>query len=1241
MARSTHQTPGVLSRRPAGSRISEESQVDESGRSESSENASFSPPAHAPPGAASPSWKVIACAAAVVSLGTLNQIAGKIRSKPLGQFDYFVSLCNAVLYFTVYTLALVLGYRWKVVPRENLSFVWPSLFPRSAAALSPSASAASESASLSPSPLPSEPPYCSVSVPSPRCLPAASAGSSSRSTALWPAPFSSPLLPRHPVSSPSSVPAYPSPSSPSSVPAYPSPSSPSPSSPVSAPFGAWRLFVLTGLCDACGNILGFIAQPYVPGPLFSLATQAIVPFSCLCSLALLRRRYSCSQLAALLLVTVGFFVAWCPLVGPRQRLARSLAGDAPLWRAPHSLSPHALECGEQRRPPVSEPEETLSVVSTLSQGLEPSAAGEGGASRDRGKPDGRGNSLENAGAQEARAEGADAKDRGAHGRLSNEAKAAEQLERSEPGIGMGTGGGGGAQERAALGAEAGGRSGRLCDEMRSCLRSPLVTFSLFRNVPYDPSVFVPFFENDNSFDGRCLSPASPASSVSSAPSIAASAPSPLSMTQDTASQSLGTVGSSQGSSLGRARQPGAARRSSTRGEDATHEADKNVRETSRRDEKQEKEEDRHEREETAREEWREDSTPRRSGEKEITTGPSSRMSVASDRVSPSTRNVKHEATRFSSREKKPYTSSAVPPYPSHSSSLSLPSSSFSPSSSSLSLLPPPSRFPPSSSVSPSSVSPSSVSPPATASVFSSRASRERGWRKEDGQDNESSEGDGSSPAVWLYMLLAAFSTFPTALSFALKEKLLCDYEEQQGRMQTEHSDSAGVLCLSESGVLRSCRAVGSASLVFSAGEGGASEDEEEEEEEERGEVENLATVQKFLRAGAPPERRRNEKGDRQTGSGDRANSGVRCREASLGGLGVSTARSASMCIQRKRQEEQGERQMGEADEERQGGEDDVERRRGDEQEKRQSGREKIYPRNLGARPASDLLLAAPRACAGQRMQRGEDLGGEKRRNGEDRERRGDSVARRRDSDEGGIFQRRDKEENQNEKFVSPRKSSRGLPSPAISPGDDRSELRYEEEQERDRRDVLSHHVGNMHVAGKQKLHVLVICAHGSFFQLVWILLSLPLSVFIGQAGDDTLPTYLARAFRCFVNDAGGLPPPLCRFALQAYCGYAAVNILFNVSLIGFVSAASSLLTFVCMKATLPLSIILYATFSWPLLDSQDVRVTSETAISLFLILLGIIWFHCETQKNQALFPPTGSPPCCWPLPCSLLFRFRR
>ncbi|KEP67771.1 UNVERIFIED_CONTAM: hypothetical protein HHA_228730 [Hammondia hammondi] len=1151
MARCAH-TSAIPPRRRGGSRISEESEVDESGLSGSSENSFFSPPARAPPVAASPSWRVIASAAVVVSLGTLNQIAGKIRSKPLGQFDYFVSLCNAVLYFAVYTIGLVVGYRWKIVPRENLSFVWPSLFPLSPAALSPPTSPASESAPLSPSPLPSELPYCSVSDSSPRCLPAAPAGSSSRSAVLWPAAFSSPLLPRHPTSSSS-----PSPSS-----------SPTRAPPASAPFGAWRLFVLTGLCDACGNILGFIAQPYVPGPLFSLATQAIVPFSCLCSLALLRRRYSCPQLAALLLVTAGFFVAWYPLVGPRQRLSPSLAREAPLWRAPHSLSPHALECGGKRRPPVSELEETLAFVSTLSHGLEPSAADEAGASRDRGRPDGPGNSLENAGAQEPRAEGADAKDRAAHGRLSNETEAEERPERCEQGVGVRTGADDGAQERAVLGAKAGERSRSLCDEVRSCLRSPLVTFPLFRNVPYDPSVFVPLFEDDNSSDKRCLSPASSVpsvssvSSVSSAPLIASSAPSPLSTTEYTASQSLGTVDSSQGSSRVRKKATGAARHSSARGEDGTHEADKHIGETSRRKEKQETEEDRRGREETAREEWREESNPRRSGEKEIITSPSSRMSVASDRVSLSTRNVKHEATRFSSPAKNPHTSSAVPPDLSHSSSLSPP---------------------------PSSVSPSSVSPPASASFFPFRASRERDRRKGEGHDNASSEGNGS-PVVWLYMLLAAFSTFPTALSFALKEKLLRDYEEQQGRMQTEHSDPAGLLCLSESSVLHSCRAVGSASLVFSSEEEDASEDEEELE---KGEVENVAAGQGDLRARAPPARRSSEKGDRQKGGGDRADSGLRGGEASFGGVGVSTARSsASMCIQRAGQEEQGERRRGEEDEERQGGEVDMERRRGGEQGERQSGRAKIYPGNLCARPASGLLLAAHRACAGQRMQRGEDRGGEKRRNGGDRKRRGNSLARRREADAGDVFQRRDKDENQKEKFDSPREASKELPSPAISPGGGRSELGHEEEQERDQRGgVLSHHGDNMRVTGKQKLHVLVICAHGSFFQLIWILVSLPLSVFIGQAGNDTLPTYLARAFRCFVNDAGGLPPPLCRFALQAYCGYVTVNILFNVSLIGDLSAHSLV---------------------------ADVRVTSETAISLLLILLGIIWFHCLSAYRQNL-----------------------
>lgn len=180
-------------------------------------------------------------------------------------------------------------YRWKMVSRANLAFVWPSLFaahsPSSrvspysqagpAANSCPSRRASSSSAAAS---LSAEGADASRHEEG--------AGASSSRLVVWPTCLSSPLLPasQAPLS-----PRY---------------------------FGAWRYFVVTGFCDACGNILGFIAQPFVPGPLFSLATQAIVPFSCLCSMLLLKRRYSLAQVGALLLVTAGFFVAWYPLVVP-------------------------------------------------------------------------------------------------------------------------------------------------------------------------------------------------------------------------------------------------------------------------------------------------------------------------------------------------------------------------------------------------------------------------------------------------------------------------------------------------------------------------------------------------------------------------------------------------------------------------------------------------------------------------------------------------------------------------------------------------------------------------------------------------------------------------------------------------------------------------------------------------------------------------------------------------------------
>ncbi|PFH34947.1 hypothetical protein BESB_058340 [Besnoitia besnoiti] len=786
--------------------------------------------------------RVLLCAALVVCLGTLNQIAGKIRSKPLGKYDYFVSLCNAVLYSTVYSLTLVLAVRWKLVPRENLSFVWPSLFP-------PRPSHPSRSPSLS-SPLPAP-----VPATSPPFSPLAAASSSSASAApsgssLWSwSSLASPLLPRLALAAPSRPSAVPSPRA-------------------TAPeLGAWRFFVLTGLCDACGNVLGFIAQPFVPGPLFSLATQAIVPFSCLCSLVLLRRRYSLPQLAALLLVMLGFFVAWYPLVAsepaglasvPRMRAAT----DVEPWsagllsrrshharEAPHgdSQEDSALFSEVEAAPHAKRPEGKRARA----VGGEESRAPQHSERRKRGEE----------GEETRRQEGAEGDEQARHATLRR--KRGEAPPSSARG--------GGVKGEPSIGEEDEAEKQQrmtICREAGHVCRflSPSY-FSLVETFPYDPSVVVPSFDDDD---------------------------------------------------------------------DVVHG------------------------------------------------------------------------------------------------------------------LPPPSWAGASSS-------PRSPRPPAHAA--------------------ESSPGvpPGAEPAdaVWFYMLLVAFSSFPTALSFAVKEKLLREYETAHARRDAGDAD-ADVRLPSHSGAMTPVAAVGSVSEICEV-EDEESLDAGDEEASESGSSTAPGALRLVLGARSIARMR-----DRET---EATAFGGAKMVAAGGRQDGGAARFAAEAFQDGCRERAASRHPGALTHREAGGEGLF--------VPTEELRDTSWERDVLTDTHSDLaaaLSAAKRIPGGDTWQ------------------------------QEGTSWREDE-----------------TPS-------------------------LSSNVGGESPCVTQTLHVLVICAHGSVFQLLWILLSIPLSVFVGQA----------------------------------YVSYAVVNIVFNLSLIGLVSAASSLLTFVCMKATLPLSIILYATLPWPLFDPRDVRVTRET-----------------------------------------------
>ncbi|KAF4672044.1 hypothetical protein FOL47_000984 [Perkinsus chesapeaki] len=61
----------------------------------------------------------------VVVLGAFNNLLGRMRAVPLGQYDFFTAVLNAIIYVIVWSsVFLSRRYALKVVPKEQAAFVW-------------------------------------------------------------------------------------------------------------------------------------------------------------------------------------------------------------------------------------------------------------------------------------------------------------------------------------------------------------------------------------------------------------------------------------------------------------------------------------------------------------------------------------------------------------------------------------------------------------------------------------------------------------------------------------------------------------------------------------------------------------------------------------------------------------------------------------------------------------------------------------------------------------------------------------------------------------------------------------------------------------------------------------------------------------------------------------------------------------------------------------------------------------
>ncbi|PHJ19729.1 transmembrane protein [Cystoisospora suis] len=1181
-----------------------------------------------------PGWRTLAYAGVVITLGTLNQITGKIRSKPLGRFDYFVSLCNAFLYFFVYSVALVVSYRWKVIPRANLAFVWPSLFdsPVPSSRVSPYqqttpsvVSSSSSSSSFSPG-RPELNRQEEGSVPS------------SSPPVAWPTCLSSPLL------APTQTPRTP------------------------RNIGAWRYFVLTGFCDASGNILGFIAQPFVPGPLFSLATQAIVPFSCLCSMLLLKRRYSLGQIGALLLVTAGFFVAWYPVFVPDLHTTgrwfffngtSRLEGEH-LWRGTKGAS---LDADAFLRLARTQPRNDGGIQERYTKGWEEEQGFRGTEDAER-LPDGRVRPRQ------------DSKQDPGGGIVRSEDSCVLQLQK----------------------------------QGRACSPSTIMSTRAFELL-YEPSVQLPW---PNS---QCCSTAG----VHRTPSVLPPSPSfihlsasarRLSSVAAPASLSSGTEASVSLPVGQLTRDPAHTRSSSAVGGTQSW----NGGASHRRDTREPQQEAQQEAEQPTERtivgvgrkpdrtivqkekswdiEFHSEKRPeaeRGATQKQDYYGGAIYPRVIRKKIRKDGSVVKHAEQQQKRQGGQPGAVDTT-----QSQHVSRPSAKP--------------RLPPFPAAAPRASS-------AMKEVLELERSNNNsfllgaldGARAPDTETGNNAVDNirrrGGAEVIGDDADCERRRTGQSVTRIGLAEPVE-KVQKMLGSQRTRSAEQGAHLYVlnhlqgqSEEAIVRKSTQfwkapVGSREGKLAVGVGSSMVERRFEPRPahpqtvavpflrqerwlwtETGEGSTKKPMESRMAEGRTPDVSKEKHTSAiPTGGAPRPTEPM-CDEVSRASaprsecesegvavwlymllVALSTLPTAlSFAIKEKLLRDFEKRHgcfSGAAD----GTPEDllfVQSEDGNTQVVHAVGSATLVYTEEAER--EDQL-------GGEDMEQEEDggtfdeefAGQDVRREFERTEHFGaaelPSVKKRNDRDDGSRcpavracrFPGRGEGEDiasvrQNYEMGS-RAKNRG--EPRLAPGRPGSsgalEILAEEAGLTDPGGGAQGFPSDSGELNRERLHVLVLCAHGSAFQLLWVLASIPLSLFVGQIGDESVGSYLSSGLRCFLGWTDDFPPPLCRHAPEAYGVYALVNLTFNLSLIGFVSIASSLLTFICMKATLPLSILLYAALPWPLLDPHDVQVTADTVIGLFIVLLGVVWFHAETERNRTVFFPSGNPTCCWPLSLSSL-----
>eukprot|EP01100_Stratorugosa_tubuloviscum_P015783 TRINITY_DN940_c0_g1_i1.p1 TRINITY_DN940_c0_g1~~TRINITY_DN940_c0_g1_i1.p1 ORF type:complete len:419 (-),score=103.24 TRINITY_DN940_c0_g1_i1:59-1315(-) len=171
------------------------------------------------------------------------------------------------------------------------------------------------------------------------------------------------------------------------------------------------------------------------------------------------------------------------------------------------------------------------------------------------------------------------------------------------------------------------------------------------------------------------------------------------------------------------------------------------------------------------------------------------------------------------------------------------------------------------------------------------------------------------------------------------------------------------------------------------------------------------------------------------------------------------------------------------------------------------------------------------------------------------------------------------------------------------------------------------------------LDVFIVNSHGSLFQLVLWPIFIPITILFDQTNGLSLGEYIKNGFICF----SGTTPQYdidnsdldCSPNPWPYLIYIVINIFYNIAILFLLKEASALMSFMTIKAILPISVFLFY-IPWPLLDPPT--WSWAILVGLVVILAGLIMFRITTtwkdepKYKQHKFCCSFYMPICLPPP---------